>query len=237
MANLAPLTQAESTLRLSAFSSAEVEQLLTHGRGGSESGYALALHRMTGGAPELTLRAAALAHDYARGNYYKTEHLRAITPDLLLWARPGFGLLWDNLTADEQVVMVALAHLHYAQPDKPIAAEQVEAWLTDSEYPLDLTAIFSVLRRLEFFELVDHAHRDVRIRAEVFEQWVRETVRRDHLRRAAPTPPPDSLPSPRTTRLWLIVLGVVVGLLLLLIALGAPSPVTPDPLPTVVLGG
>ncbi|MCU0465553.1 MAG: hypothetical protein MUF38_13410 [Anaerolineae bacterium] len=236
MRALAPLVTPDSTVRLNALTAAEVADLLTAGRDGAEDNYAQALHRATGGAPELTLRAAALVHDHARGESYRAEHLRAVAPDLLLWSRPGFALMWENFTSDEQAVLTALAYLHFAHPDRALQAEQVEAWLADTEYPLDLTAIFSLLRRLDFVEVVDHAHRDVKIRAGLFEQWIRETVRPNHLRRAEL--PSSSAPiDPKIVRYALIGLGVVALLLVVLIALGAPSPSGGEAVPTVVLGG
>jgi hypothetical protein len=235
MTKLAPLTDPDFTVRLNALTQDGVAQLLTAGRDGAEVGYAAALYRMTGGAPELTLRAAALVHDASRGEFYRTEHLRATLPDLMLWAKPSFDRLWENLTADEQAVLTALAYLHFQQPDKPIQAEQIETWLADTEYPLDLTAIFSLLRRLEFVEIVDHAHRDVKIRAGAFEQWIRETVRRDHLRLTAP--PSTSTPTdPKIVRYALIGLTVLLVILLLSIALGIPSGGFGDLVATVVLG-
>lgn len=236
MKKLTPLIHPDFTLRLHALTVDGVAELLSYGRDGAEPGYAAALHRFTGGAPELTLRAAALVHDLSRGEYYRAEHLRAVLPDLLLWARPGLALLWENLSSDEQAVLVALAYLHFDQPDKPILAEKVEAWLADSEYPLDLTTIFSLLRRLDFVEIIDHAHRDVKIRSGVFEQWIRETVRRDHLRLSAPTISTAPI-DPKIIRYALIGLAAVLVILLVAIALSTPDGGSRETVPTVVLGG
>ncbi len=235
MRQLAPLVETDATVRLTALTVEAVAELLTSGRDRSEAGFALALHRASGGAPELTLRTAALVHDISRGEYYRAVHIRAVMSDLLLWARPGFALLWENLTADEQAVLTALAYLHFEQPDKPIQAEQVEAWLADTEYPLDLTAIFSLLRRLEFVEIIDHAHRDVRIRSGIFEQWIRETVRRDHLRMAS-APSSGAPIDPKIVRYALIGLGVLLLILLAALILSTPSG-GGEVIPTVVLGG
>lgn len=235
MNKLSPLVDPAFTVRLNALTIEGVAQLLTAGRDGAETGYTEALYHLTGGAPELTLRAAALVHDLSRGEYYRAEHLRASMPDLLLWAKPGFALLWENLTADEQAVLTALAYLRFAQPDKPILAEQIESWLTDTEYPLDLTAIFSLLRRLEFVEIIDHAHRDVKIRAGAFEQWIRETMRPDHLR-LTETPISAAPIDPKIIRYALIGLVILLMILLAAIALSSPNDIS-DAVPTVVLGG
>jgi hypothetical protein len=233
---LSPVVAPDDTVRLSALSLDDVRTLLAYGRDGAEPEFDRVLYQAAGGAPELTLRAAALVHDYSRGEYYQAAHLHAVTPDLLLWARPGFGLMWENLTGDEQAVLTALAHLRFDHPEKPVQAEHIELWLADTEYPLDLTAIFSVLRRLDFIEVVQHAHHDVRARAGLFEQWIRETVRRDHLRRVLP-PASAPLIDPRVARYGLIGLGTLVTVLLLALLLGTPSDDLPpqEPIPTVVL--
>lgn len=233
---LSPLVTPEDTIRIGALSLDDVRVLLAHGRDGAEPGFDRVLYQATGGAPELTLRAAALVHDYSRGEYYQAAHLQAITPDLLLWARPGFGLMWENLTGDEQAVLTALAHLRFDHPEKPVQAEHIELWLADTEYPLDLTTIFSVLRRLEFVEVVQHAHHDVRASAGLFEQWIRETVRRDHLRRVLP-PAAGPWLDPRWVRYGLIGLGTLVVVLLMALLLGMPidESAFQDGVPTVVL--
>jgi len=233
--HLAPLIDPDFTVRLTALTLEGVTDLLSSGRDRSEAGFAAALHRASGGAPELTLRAAALIHDISRGEYYRAEHIRAVMSDLLLWARPGFTLLWENLTTDEQAVLTALAYLRFDQPDKPIQAEQLEAWLADTEYPLDLTAIFSLLRRLEFVEIIDHAHRDVRIRSGVFEQWVRETVRPNHLRRVSASSASAQI-DPKIVRYALIGLGVLLLILLAAILLSTPGG-GGEAISTVVFGG
>jgi len=235
MQRLAPLVDPDFTVRLPALTLEGVSELLSYGRDGAEAGFESALHRATGGAPELTIRAAALIHDISRGEYYRADHIRVVMSDLLLWSRPGFTLLWENLTADEQAVLTALAYLRFNQPDKSIQAEQIEAWLADTEYPLDLTAIFSLLRRLEFVEIIDHAHRDIRIRAGVFEQWIRETVRPNHLRMAS-EPSSAAVIDPKIVRYALIGLGVLLLILLAAIVLSTPDSAS-EAIPTVVLGG
>lgn len=234
MKTLAPLVDPDFTIRLNALTPDGVAQLLAFGRDGVHPDLSAELYRLTGGAPELTLRAAALAHEQSRGESYRPDHLRAALPDLMLWAKPSFNRLWENLTTDEQAVLTALAYLHFQSPDKPIQAEQIESWLTDTEYPLDLTTIFSLLRRLEFVEIVDHTHRDVKIHAGLFEQWIRETIRPNQLRL---TVPPATQPStnPKLIRYGLMGLGLLLLILVLAIALGTPAPQSADPLATVVL--
>ena len=130
------------------------------------------LYALTGGLPELALNAAAAVHEVSHGEAYSPVHLRQARPTLAAEAAPYFRMLWDNLSADEQAVLTALAYLRFDRPDAALRAEDVEAWLADSDYPLDLTAIFSVLRRLEFVDVVSGPNVNVRIRAGLFESWI-----------------------------------------------------------------
>jgi hypothetical protein len=193
------------------------------------------LYALTGGLPELAVKAAAAVHEVSRGEAYSPAHLKQVRAALAAEAAPYFRTLWDNLSADEQAVLTALAYLRFDRPDAAMRAEDVEAWLADSDYPLDLTAVFSVLRRLEFVDVVSSPNLNVRIRAGLFESWIRETVKPEHLRRRTmelPAAPVD----PQLVRYGVIALAVILVILLLIALSGQPGPAPTDLVPTVTLG-
>lgn len=235
LTRLAPLVDPSATLRLGALTEAEVAELLACGRDAAEDGFARQVFALTGGLPELALHAAEAVHDVSRGEAYSAAHLKQVRGDLAARSSAYFRSLWGNLSADEQAVLTALAYLHLNRPDVHATAEDVERWLADSDYPLDLTGIFAVLRRLEFVDIVNGTHAAVSIRAGLFELWILETVRPEHLRRMTmelPVAPVDS----QVTRYIVIGLVVVLVILVLIVLSGQPAPSADTIVPTVTLG-
>lgn len=235
LTRLAPLVDPSATIRIGTLTEAETAELLAFGRDAPDPATAAQLYALTGGLPELAVNAAAAVHDVSRGEAYSPAHLRQVRPTLSAASSAYFRGLWDNLSADEQAVLTALAYLRFDRPDASLRAEDVEAWLADSDYPLDLTAIFSVLRRLEFVDVVSGPHVNVRIRAGLFESWIRETVKPEHLRRRTmevPAAPVD----PRLARYGVIALVALLVILLLIALSGQPGPAPTDLVPTVTLG-
>lgn len=235
LARLAPLTDPAATLRLAALTEAETAELLTFGRDDADSAMAAQLHSLTGGLPALTLAGAAAVHDASRGESYTPAHLRQVRPALAADAAPYFRTVWENLSADEQAVLTAIAYLRFEQPSATLRAEDVDAWLANSDYPLDLTTVFSVLRRLEFVDMVSGPNVNVRIRAGLFESWIRETVRPEHLRRMTMEVPALAADQ-RTLRYGAIALAAVLVVLVLIVVSGQPAPPATDIVPTVTLG-
>ncbi|MBK8138692.1 MAG: hypothetical protein IPK52_23250 [Chloroflexi bacterium] len=236
LARLTPLVNPSNTFRLGALNEEETAELLAFGRGDPEETMAKQVHALTGGLPELALKSAAAVHEVSKGEAYSPAHLKQVRAGLAAEAAPYFRSLWENLSADEQAVMTALAYLRFERPAAALNAEDVEARLADSDYPLDLTAIFAVLRRLEFVDIVSGTHKDVSIRAGLFESWIRETVKPEHLRRMTIEMPAAAV-DPQVARYGVIVLLVVLAILLIIAASGQPAPGNNDVIvPTVTLG-
>ncbi|MBK9125987.1 MAG: hypothetical protein IPM16_23060 [Chloroflexi bacterium] len=236
LVRLAPLVQPDYTARLLALTLQETGDLLNMGRDGADPELVAALYALTGGLPEWTLKAALAVHAQSHGEAYRVDHLRAVRPALAAEAAPYFKQVWENLNADEQAVVAALAYQHFERPDAPLRGEDVEAWLADSDYPLDLTAVYAVLRRLDFVEVVDNTPNQVRVRAGLFESWVRERVKPEQLRKSggsAGTRPPD----PATVRGLAILLLILLAALIIAAAINQqPSAGPSDVVPTVTLG-
>lgn len=236
LARLSPLIDAETTLRLGALSESEIKELLDVGRGDFEESLPAQLHRLTGGLPEMTLAAAAAIHEISRGEAYNGGHLKQARPALTAASIAYFRELWGNLTADEQAALTALAYLRFARPDAVINAEDVEAWLADSDYPLDLTAIFSVLRRLEFLEIVRGTHKDIIIRAGLFESYIRDTVKPESLRRGGGRTAFAAI-DPLLLRYGVGVLAALLVLLVIFALVNTPGGDAADAIvPTLALG-
>lgn len=235
LVRLAPLVQPDYIARLLALTLHETGDLLNMGRDAADPELVTTLHGLTGGLPEWTLKAALAVHAQSHGEAYRVEHLRTVRPALAAEAAPYFKQVWEHLSGDEQAVVAALAYLRFERPDAALRGEDVEAWLADSDYPLDLTAVYAVLRRLDFVEVIDNTPNQVRMRAGLFESWVRERIKPAQLRKAGgaiEARPPD----PATVRGLAILLLVLLAALLIAAAVNQPSTGPGEVVPTVTLG-
>lgn len=207
---------------------------------------ARAVVAQTGGAPALAQRYG----DAFFRRWYDAPDLNVITPDdartitakLYQELRPDLRLTWDNLTVNERLVLTAIIGAHYDDPLAALSAESLHAWLVETDYPLDTTAISAALRGLEYRELI--APQDLAVTAGLMKTWLLEnarTVQRSGLPRPERTETAAQRlsVSPRVLRLLLIALVVLIIANVIAFALVERSPtitvtVTPPP-PTVTL--
>jgi hypothetical protein len=168
------------------------------------------VYRQTGGEPVLVQR--FLEH----GDDHQTIYTQSVD-DFKLW--------WDLLSSNEQLVASAIGRMRYDDPLRPIDADVLEAWLVQSEHPMDATTINAALRGLEYQDLVVRHDGHVDLAAGLFQTWLL-----DHVRRESP-----ARPAQRSA--WLIVLLLALIALLAFIAISQSESDTaePPPLPTLTL--
>lgn len=240
---LAPLAQREGALRLANLDAAAVRDLLRAPVAGLYTvtdEAAAALYRETGGQPDL----AQLAGDHLFRRWsarpdrdtLTPDDVRALLPGLVAGADAHFQGLWRAASPSEKLVLTALSSLLYDDPLRPVDARALEAWLVETDYPLEPTAIHAALRALEYREIVTAAP-SLALRSGLLRAWLLDNARLDGAR--APAGAASRAPGQRRrAAIALVVVAVVVAALAALALGGAPPPSTDGaPIPTVTLSG
>ena len=175
---------------------------------------------------------------------------------------PGFNVAACSL--NERLVLTAITDLIFEDPLDKISVPLLQTWLTDTDYPLDTTAILSALRSLEYNEIVTGMPDAIVLTSGLMQTWLLENARLQNKNAkpasrantapiAAPFPSGVSAPAassrlpslrdiPRRAALILAALMLVAGLLGAGAAMalfgGGSAPAaaqTPPPAPTVTL--
>ena len=141
---------------------------------------AAAVQRMTGGAP-------ALAHQFGyrlferwetgSTNLMGVDEVRAVTGAVYKNAVEDFRRQWNACSLNERLVLTAITDLIYDDPLDRISVPQLQAWLTDTDYPLDTTAVLSALRSLEYNEIVAGMPDAIVITSGLMQNWLLENAR------------------------------------------------------------
>lgn len=205
---------------------------------------AAAIHRATGGAPLLLQMFGAALYwrweDEPEINVMTADDVRAVTPAVAKRADEVFDEIWHGLKTNERLVLSAVSQLLYRDPLRAAELNTIEAWLVETEYPLDRIAIAAAIRSLEYDELVTTGTNGITLGSGLLQTWLLEN---------AAVMPPDNPPAAddalppvnRVRRLQLLIaaLVLVIVLVLVLIALSnTPRPEVPRILqPTVTLLG
>lgn len=238
---LAPLAQRESAVRLATLDAAAVRDLLREPVTGLYTvtdEAADAVFHETGGQPVLAQLAGF--HLFQRWSArperdtLTPDDVRALLPALVEGADQYFRDLWRESSYNEKLVLTALSGLLYDDPLRPLNARAIEAWLVETDYPLDPTAIHAALRALEYREIVA-ATPGLALRAGLLQTWLLDNARLDSGAASASARPPDR----RQRLIVALVIGfLVVGLLAALALSSTPQPSgSGTPVPTVTLSG
>ena len=152
-----------------------------------------------------------------------------------------FDEIWQGLKTNERLVLSAISQLLYRDPLRAADIPSIEAWLVETEYPLDRIAIAAAIRSLEYDELVTTGSAGITLGSGLLQTWLLENTAVE--RTQAETTAEEPLPANRIRRLQLLIaalaLALVVVTVLVLVALSnSPRPVDPRILqPTVTLLG
>jgi len=204
-----------------------------------------AVYRQTGGEPTASQRFGRVFFQ----RWYDSPDLNVITPDDVKTAaakiygelRLNLRLVWDRLNANERLVLTAISGSLFDDPIGTITADSLQAWLVETDYPLDTTAINAALRGLEYRELI--TSNPITITSELMKLWLLDNART--INRAA-LPKPERAESavaraavnPRLIRLLLLALAVLIIANVLAAAFvnnNRTITVTGTPAPTVTL--
>lgn len=138
-------------------------------------------HRATGGAPGLLQQFGYLMfRRWVNAPEHDTitpDDVKAMIPTVYTYGERDYYALWAALSADERRTLTAISAIAYQDPIRKIDASGVEGWLIETDYPLDLVAINSALRGLEYREAVQITPQGIKITADLLQMWLLEHAR------------------------------------------------------------
>lgn len=249
MSGFGALIGYQHVYRLGSLTPAEVKWLLT----APASGYYTVpddviapIYRQTGGAPALAQRFGYECFRRWYGapdlNVITPEDVKTITAALYNETRVDFRALWDNLTINERLTLTAISGSLYDDPLASVSADSLQAWLVETDYPLDTTAINAALRGLEYREIIANGANGIFITADMLKTWLMDNARTIN-RAALPKPERPAAATrmsinPRLIRLLLLALALLIIANMIALALVNNAQtiiVTGTPAPTVTL--
>lgn len=170
-------------------------------------------------------------------HWWGTPDLKAATDAAYADANAHFRTRWSALAGDERRALTAVAALLYDDPLRPVDATRVQAWLVQTDTPLDLTAVQAAMRGLDYHELLSRSTAGARLNGDLLLRWLVE-----HAGGTAAVPVAVHVPAANPAegeRLRLLLLAALAIMLLLIGIIAAVSLGTggaaSDSVPTVTL--
>jgi hypothetical protein len=242
LSTLAPLIDPPRAQRLRSLTPDETSALLGHAadRLTLSSEAAEALYQASGGEPALIQRFGyylwqrAIPHQKGPHPPMGPDDVKAVLPQVYAASETDFRLAWAALTRDERLALTALSSLVYDDPLRALRPADLEAWLVQTDYPMDETAIIAALRGLEYHGIVSGITTGIRLNAGLMQSWLLDHARLS----SADTIATREEPRRRAGWWMLIVLALIFAGILVAIQFsgqGGDSPV--EPVPTVTLSG
>lgn len=169
MGQFMPFIKPKHQLRLGNLSLAGCESVLAGYQHGLGTEMVKAIYEATGGLPHLLHHYGAELGQYADIKTLNTAVYERVKDDFLA--------IWAGRSADEKLVLTAIADLFYDDPLRPINNAHIATWSTKSDYLLDETAINAALRGLVYDELVLLDNHHVRVNGDLWRKWLLEHAR------------------------------------------------------------
>ncbi|MBC8100812.1 MAG: hypothetical protein H7Y11_15335, partial [Armatimonadetes bacterium] len=213
---LVPLVNPAQAFRLRPLTTAELIPLFTGPDADHTHAVSDAVQRATGGKPLLVQRFGYYLWERTGSRSMTLDDVTAVTPRLYADADGVYHDAWRGLTLNERLVLTALVSLLYDQPLLPVTAEQVAAWLTQTDFKMDVTAVHAAVRSLEYHELLVNARGNLSPQSALLQRWLLENARLDGLTDAPRPSPPTSPAVPRPLWVLTIAVGIVFIILVLL---------------------
>jgi hypothetical protein len=180
----APLVMSTDVVRLSNLAPDETTWLLqapVRGVYSVPDEVAQAIHRAVGGAPGMVQHFGYELfrrwETYPELNVFTLEDVRALTPTLYLYNEGDYRALWESLSVNERLVLTAISDMAYTDPLGKIDASGIQHWLSETDFPLDVTAINATLRSLEYREILHPTPLGISLSASILQSWLLENAR------------------------------------------------------------
>ncbi len=236
-----PLVAETHVYRLKPFTFPETQNLLSQCpevfQIGSDG--AAAVQALAGGQPLLVQSFATLIYDRASRSQaglvvIHADDIMSQAADLVNRVNDFLMAMWNRFDASQQIVLVAVCEMSPQPTQAAVVPERIEAWLVETESPLDLTMIRAALRGLEYESVIRYERGGALLVMGIWQVWL---INRPAVADAATV-------EQTTTRVqgWAIATGIVVVLILTVILIlqiaqrGSQSaPAHPSGNPTVTL--
>ncbi len=164
-----PFIKPNHQLRLTNLSLAGCEAVLAGYQSGLGAEMVKAIYEATGGLPHLLHHYGAELGQYA--------DIKTLNNAVYERVKEDFLAIWTGRSADEKLVLTAIADLFYDDPLRPISTTHIATWSTKSDYLLDETAINAALRGLVYDELVLLENHHIRVKGDLWRKWLLEHAR------------------------------------------------------------
>ncbi|MDQ7033873.1 MAG: hypothetical protein Q9P01_03260 [Anaerolineae bacterium] len=141
---LAPLVHPASAERLHRFDVADSIDLIRQYTPGVADEIANRVYEATGGHPRLLSHFGQALHA-TWASHSDKQALETARPIAYAASDSHFRQMWKLLSRDERLVLTAIASLIYDDPLQSVIVERIEAWLVETDYPMDNVAIHAAL--------------------------------------------------------------------------------------------
>jgi hypothetical protein len=174
---LAPLVNVAAVERLHRLTKVDSAELLRHYAAGASDEVVNAVYEATGGHPLLLTNFGRELHT-TWASHGDNQALQAARPAAYAASEAHFRHLWQLLSQAERLVLTAIASLIYDDPLKTVTAERIEAWLVETDYPMDIVAIHAALRGLDYQDIVsNYRNEGFKLIAGMMQTWLLEHAR------------------------------------------------------------
>lgn len=227
IADLAPLVKPSSEERLHLLTLEDSANIIRAWAPGAEDSLIADVFQATGGHPQLLQffgqELAKVWNQSSPDDAYKhaSKRVNRLSDKLFLET-------WGLLDHNQRLVLTALTSLIYDDPLRDVTSKQIENWLIETDYPVDLVGIQAALRGLDYRDIVRNQPHKIVLLARLHQQWLLEHARLESDLPSAPRS--QAIP----VRVILAIIGIVIVVLLLLVLLPPPT-ISPLPNATVTL--
>lgn len=175
----APLVTDLNVLRLPRLTDDESRELIEGRLPTISADHAARLSREAGGDPRLLVRLC----DQVSVAWQDTTdaEITAAIREVYQISRPEFKAIWEELTANERLVLTAYIHRYHSAPDQPITPAALQNWLIETDYPLDTVTIQAALRSLEYQDIMTRDRDAIWLVTGLQRLWLLEHARLDTL--------------------------------------------------------
>ncbi len=175
---LSPLIDGKLLRRLHPLTESETARLIENFGLRLEDSAQAYIHQLTDGYP-LILQYMGEALQTVKHLTITKGHVDSIIDDVYKQARDHYRNIWQNsLSQNERLVLTAISGLLYDDPIGTLTTQDVENWLLETDYPLDMMTVNASIRGLEYRDLVVSSKTEgIQIRARLFQRWLIEYAR------------------------------------------------------------
>lgn len=235
---LKPLIAGSQPIRLSALDASAIQEIIQ-----PATSYTLdetatqAILTSSGGHPAIVQRFGYYLYQTAKTN---TPDSVEITPELVKTTASKvfndvqnlFQQQWGRLNLNEQLTLLATSSLIYLKPTQAIRNSDLEKWLINNDFQLDLVGINVALRSLEYEGLIQHTSQGLSVTSRLLLTWVLDQAKLESKNTQSDTQPQNRQRLFLMASLLIVVLALAI---LLATVFQEPNVVNNTIIPTVTI--